>query len=61
LLSAAGASVEVWARDTCSEMEALAADPPGGTVTIMQTTWSGACLGGAAVVVAAAPDEAEAL
>jgi uroporphyrin-III C-methyltransferase/precorrin-2 dehydrogenase/sirohydrochlorin ferrochelatase len=60
LLSAAGASVEVWARDTCPDMDALAADPPGGTVTIMQTTWSGACLGGAAVVVAAAPDEAEA-
>ena len=60
LLSAAGASVGVWARDTCPEMEALTADPPGGAVTIMRTAWSGACLGGAAVVVAAAQDEAEA-
>ena len=28
LLSAAGATVEVWAPDPCAEMEALAAEPP---------------------------------
>ena len=32
LLSAAGATVEVRDPDPCAEMEALAADPPGGAV-----------------------------
>ena len=35
LLSAAGATVEVWAPDPCAEMEALAAEPPGGPVVLI--------------------------
>ena len=60
LLSAAGATVEVRDPDPCAEMEALAADPPGGAVSIERRPWSPECVVGAAVVVAAAEDEAEA-
>lgn len=59
LLSAASATVEVWARDTCLEMEALAADPPGGSVAINRRAWTPACFAGAAIVVADAEDHAE--
>jgi len=60
LLSAAGASVEVWAPDPCAEMEALVAEPPCGPVMLRREPWTGARLAGAALVVAAAEDEAEA-
>jgi uroporphyrin-III C-methyltransferase/precorrin-2 dehydrogenase/sirohydrochlorin ferrochelatase len=60
LLSAAGATVEVWARDVCPEMEALAADPPGGAIVINRRAWTPACVAGAAIVVADAEDHAEA-
>jgi uroporphyrin-III C-methyltransferase / precorrin-2 dehydrogenase / sirohydrochlorin ferrochelatase len=60
LLSAAGADVEVWDPDPCAEIEVLAADPPGGTVTVVRRTWNRECLAGASIVVAAANDEAEA-
>ena len=36
LLSAAGATVEVRDPDPCAEMDALAADPPGGAVDLVQ-------------------------
>ena len=39
LLSAAGATVEVWAPDPCAEMEALAAEPPGGPVVLERRAW----------------------
>ena len=38
LLSAAGATVEVRERDPCAEIEALAADPPGGPVLLQQAS-----------------------
>ena len=60
LLSAAGASVDVWARDVCPDLDELAADPPSGTLKIRQAAWYPACLNGAALVVAAAEDDAEA-
>jgi uroporphyrin-III C-methyltransferase / precorrin-2 dehydrogenase / sirohydrochlorin ferrochelatase len=60
LLSAAGATVEVWDLDPCAEMAALAADAPGGPVSIERQRWAPECLAGAALVVAAAEDEAEA-
>ncbi len=60
LLSAAGATVEVWARETCPEMQALAIDPPGGIVAINQSCWTPACLEGAALVIADAEQRAEA-
>jgi uroporphyrin-III C-methyltransferase / precorrin-2 dehydrogenase / sirohydrochlorin ferrochelatase len=60
LLSAAGATVDVRAPDPCPEMQTLAADPPGGAVVLMRRAWSPACFAGAALVIAAAEDDAEA-
>jgi uroporphyrin-III C-methyltransferase/precorrin-2 dehydrogenase/sirohydrochlorin ferrochelatase len=60
LLSAAGARVAVLNPEPCAEMEALAADPPGGAVWIERRCWSPPDIEGAALVVAAAEDEEEA-
>jgi uroporphyrin-III C-methyltransferase/precorrin-2 dehydrogenase/sirohydrochlorin ferrochelatase len=60
LLSAAGAYVEVLGPDPCAEMAALAADPPGGPVSIARRAWTPACFAGAALVVAEAADDDEA-
>jgi uroporphyrin-III C-methyltransferase/precorrin-2 dehydrogenase/sirohydrochlorin ferrochelatase len=60
LLSAAGATVDVRDPDPCAAMEALAADPPGGSVSIERQPWTPACFSGAALVVAAAGDDDEA-
>jgi uroporphyrin-III C-methyltransferase/precorrin-2 dehydrogenase/sirohydrochlorin ferrochelatase len=60
LLSAAGARVAVLATEPCEEMEALAADPPGGRVDLQRRAWSPDDLDGAVLVVAAAADEEEA-
>jgi len=60
LLSAAGATVEVWAAEPCSEMEALAEEPPGGPVLLERQAWEPASLAGARLVVGAANDEDEA-
>jgi uroporphyrin-III C-methyltransferase / precorrin-2 dehydrogenase / sirohydrochlorin ferrochelatase len=60
LLSAAGARVEVWDPVPCRGMEALAADPPGGAVSLVRQPWTLECLAGAAVIVGAAEDNAEA-
>jgi len=60
LLSAAGATVEVWAPEPCAEMRALAADPPGGPVLLEAKAWDGANLAGAELVVGATGDDAEA-
>src|SRR5882724_8806662 len=60
LLSAAGATVEVWAPDRCPEMEALAAEPPGGPVVLERRAWEATRFAGAELVVGAAKDEDEA-
>jgi len=60
LLSAAGAHVAVLSPRPCADMEALAADPPGGPVHLEQRLWSPSDLAGAALAVAAATDEVEA-
>ena len=60
LLSAAGATVEVWAADPCAEMEALAAAPPGGPIVLERRAWRPAAFAGAELVVGAAEDEDEA-
>ena len=60
LLSAAGATVEVRDPDPCAEIEALAADPPGGDVLIERQPWSPDDFAGAALIVGSANDEAEA-
>jgi uroporphyrin-III C-methyltransferase / precorrin-2 dehydrogenase / sirohydrochlorin ferrochelatase len=60
LLSAAGANVAVLDPEPGPDMEALAADPPGGPVRLDRRRWSPSDLDGAALVVAAADDDAEA-
>lgn len=60
LLSAAGATVEVWVPDPCAEMAALAADPPGGAVDLVGQSWTAECFAGSALVIAAVEDDAEA-
>ena len=60
LLSAAGAVVAVLSPAPCADMEALAADPPGGPIHLERRPWLAADLDGAALAVAAAEDEAEA-
>jgi uroporphyrin-III C-methyltransferase/precorrin-2 dehydrogenase/sirohydrochlorin ferrochelatase len=60
LLSAAGAHVETWAADPCAEMLALAAEPPGGPVALIRRHWDSESFGGAALVIGATDDEAEA-
>ena len=40
LLSAAGARVEVWDPAPCAELEALAADPPGGAIELRRSPWT---------------------
>jgi uroporphyrin-III C-methyltransferase / precorrin-2 dehydrogenase / sirohydrochlorin ferrochelatase len=60
LLSAAGATVQVQGPDPCAEMEALAADPPGGPVRLDRRPWVPEDFAGAALIVGAADDETEA-
>ena len=60
LLSAAGATVEVWDREPCAEMTALAADPPGGAVVLEPGAWAPDCFAGAALVIGATRDDSEA-
>ncbi len=60
LLSAAGATVVVQAPDPCAELEALAADPPGGPVVLERRAWTAASFAGAALVIGATDDDAEA-
>src|SRR5215470_2150495 len=59
LLSATGASVAVLGAEPCAELEALAADPPGGPVHLARRNWAPTDLAEAALVVAAAEDDAE--
>jgi uroporphyrin-III C-methyltransferase / precorrin-2 dehydrogenase / sirohydrochlorin ferrochelatase len=59
LLSAAGASVAVLSPGPCADMEALAAEPPGGPVHLERRPWSPSDLDGAALVVGAVGDEEE--
>ena len=60
LLSAAGATVEVWAPGPCAEMVALTAEPPGGPVVLERRAWCAESFAGAELIVGAAEDEDEA-
>jgi uroporphyrin-III C-methyltransferase / precorrin-2 dehydrogenase / sirohydrochlorin ferrochelatase len=60
LLSAAGAHVDIYADDTCGEMAELAADPPGGEITVRPRGWMAEDLQGAAVAVGAFESDNEA-
>jgi uroporphyrin-III C-methyltransferase/precorrin-2 dehydrogenase/sirohydrochlorin ferrochelatase len=51
LLSAAGCAVEVYAPEPCEEMQAIAATPPRGTVTIHRRGWEPTDMPGAAIAV----------
>jgi uroporphyrin-III C-methyltransferase / precorrin-2 dehydrogenase / sirohydrochlorin ferrochelatase len=60
LLSAAGASVEVFAPEPAEELLALAAGPPGGPIIIHGRPWNAADFSGAALAVGGCTDDAEA-
>ncbi len=60
LLSAAGAAVDVFTVQTGEDMSALAAEPPGGAIVIVERAWSALDLAGAAIAVAECADDEEA-
>jgi uroporphyrin-III C-methyltransferase/precorrin-2 dehydrogenase/sirohydrochlorin ferrochelatase len=60
LLSAAGATVDVFAPDPGEEMLALANDPPRGAVVLHRGDWTASDLTGAAIVVADCANEDDA-
>jgi len=57
LLSAAGASVDVYAAAPSEELNALAQERPGGPITIWQREWAPADFKDAAIAVGAFEDE----
>lgn len=57
LLSAAGATVEVYADDVCDDMALVAADPPRGPVKLIVRGWTEDDLRGAAVAIGAFDDD----
>jgi uroporphyrin-III C-methyltransferase / precorrin-2 dehydrogenase / sirohydrochlorin ferrochelatase len=60
LVSAAGADVDVYAKNPCEELRALAADPPRGAVVLHERAWRAADLTGAAIAVGGFDDDARA-
>jgi uroporphyrin-III C-methyltransferase / precorrin-2 dehydrogenase / sirohydrochlorin ferrochelatase len=60
LLAAAGAHVDVYADSSAERFQALAADPPAGSVKIHERAWVGDDLRGAAIAIADAADDIEA-
>jgi uroporphyrin-III C-methyltransferase/precorrin-2 dehydrogenase/sirohydrochlorin ferrochelatase len=60
LLSAAGATVDVYAADAGDEMQAIAIDPPRGAVVIHRREWSENDFSGATIAVGACENETEA-
>lgn len=59
LLAAAGAAVDVFARDFSEDMLAVAAAPPNGAITLHRRDWQAKDFAGAAIAVGAC-DDAEA-
>lgn len=60
LMSAAGAHVDVYAAGAIEEFHALAADPPGGPVTIFARTWAEGDFKDAALAIGALTEDADA-
>ena len=60
LLSAAGASVDVYAGDPCRELLELAQNPPRGPIVIHRRIWTDADLEQAAIAIGAFEDDASA-
>jgi len=61
LLSAAGASVDVFVLDPSEEMLALAAAPSRGAIVLHRCIWTASDLDGAAIAVADCADDREAV
>jgi len=57
LLSAAGASVDVYAQDVSEEMAQVVGDPPRGSIALHRRDWRADDLRGAAIAVGAFADE----
>jgi uroporphyrin-III C-methyltransferase/precorrin-2 dehydrogenase/sirohydrochlorin ferrochelatase len=57
LLSAAGADVDVYAPASSDELLAIAADPPGGHITLIARDWEAADFSGAVLAVGAFDDD----
>lgn len=60
LLAATGADVVVYATEVCAEIEALATQPPAGSITVRREIWSPSALEGAAIAIGAFEDEHDA-
>jgi uroporphyrin-III C-methyltransferase/precorrin-2 dehydrogenase/sirohydrochlorin ferrochelatase len=60
LLSAAGATVDIFASDRSESLEALAAAPPVGAVIVHERSWTPADIVDAAIAVAECANDAEA-
>src|SRR5271163_2130464 len=60
LLSAAGAHVDVFAPEPGEDMDALAAAPPAGPITVYQRRWNTTDFAGAAIAVAECADDGQA-
>jgi uroporphyrin-III C-methyltransferase/precorrin-2 dehydrogenase/sirohydrochlorin ferrochelatase len=58
LLSAAGARVDVYAREVCEEMQLVAGDPPRGSIVVHGRDWTRDDLTGAAIAIGAFDDDA---
>jgi uroporphyrin-III C-methyltransferase/precorrin-2 dehydrogenase/sirohydrochlorin ferrochelatase len=56
LLSAAGATVDVVARDFSEEMLAVASAPPNGTIALHRRDWQAEDFAGAAIAISACDD-----
>jgi uroporphyrin-III C-methyltransferase/precorrin-2 dehydrogenase/sirohydrochlorin ferrochelatase len=60
LLASAGAQVEVYADAFADGFEALASDPPNGSVRLIRNSWKPADLNGAAIAIGACADDEDA-
>jgi uroporphyrin-III C-methyltransferase/precorrin-2 dehydrogenase/sirohydrochlorin ferrochelatase len=60
LLSAAGASVDVYAPNACDELLAVAADPPRGGITVHARQWNPDDLRGCALAIGACDNDGDA-
>ena len=60
LLSAAGATVDVYAADPGDEMKSIVADPPRGAITLHKREWSADDFAGAVIAVGTCASDEEA-
>src|ERR1700722_4448789 len=60
LLSAAGATVEIFTPNANEELRALVATPPSGAIILRERAWNAADLAGTAIAVAECDNDREA-